>query len=96
MRLKLRLPLGKSDEIPEPTVCPYANCGGAFCCAKWRPSHCGKPPCRRDSPPVPVSARRRTLRVYSADVNHMPTSERVKGVAVMRCARTVGLVQLHR
>ena len=28
MRLELRLPLVKPDEMSEPKVCPYAQCGG--------------------------------------------------------------------
>ena len=85
MRLELRLPAVKPDEIQEPTRCPYPPCGGRH----FRLHQVvGKPV--RDTVYQTVTARRyqclrcrRTFRVYPTGVKRAPTSQRVKGLAVM-------------
>ena len=85
MRLELRLPLVKPDEMSEPTLCPYAKCGGRH----FR-LHQVVAKAVRDTVYTGVIARRyaclrcqRTFRVYPTGVNHAPTSQRVKGLAVL-------------
>lgn len=85
MRLELRLPPVEPDEICEPMVCPYAKCGGRH----FR-LHQVVAKAVRDTVYTGVIARRyaclrcqRTFRVYPTGVNHAPTSQRVKGLAVL-------------
>ncbi len=85
MRLELRVPAVKPDEICEPQVCPYAKCGGRH----FR-LHQVVAKAVRDTVYAGVTARRyaclrcqRTFRVYPTGVNHASTSQRVKGLAVM-------------
>jgi transposase-like protein len=85
MRLELRVPAVKPDEICEPQVCPYAKCGGRH----FR-LHQVVAKSVRDTVYDGVTARRyaclrcqRTFRVYPPGVNRAPTSQRVKGLAVM-------------
>jgi transposase-like protein len=85
MRLELRLPTVKPDEIREPEVCPYPKCGGRH----FRQHQLVAKPVR-DTVYREVTARRyqcrrcrRTFRVYPTGVNHASTSTRVKGLAVM-------------
>jgi hypothetical protein len=84
VRLELRLPLVKPDEMSEPTLCQYPKCGGRHF---RRHQVVAKPV--RDTVYTAVTARRyqclrcrRTFRVYPTGVNHAPTSQRVKGLAV--------------
>lgn len=85
MRLELRLPSVKPDEWQVPSVCRYAACGGQH----FRLHQIVSKPVR-DTVYVTVTARRyqclrcrRTFRVYPTGVNASPTSQRVKGMAVM-------------
>jgi hypothetical protein len=85
MRLELRLPQVKPDEICPPTVCHYPNCGG-----EQLQLHqvVAKPV--RDTVFQQVFGHRyrclrcgRTFRVYPTGVNQAPTSLRVKGLGVL-------------
>jgi transposase-like protein len=85
MRLEMRVPTVKPDEISVPTVCPYARCGGRH----FR-LHQVVAKAVRDTQVAEVFARRyqclrcrRTFRVYPTGVSAAPTSQRVKGLAVM-------------
>lgn len=85
MRLELRVPAVKPDEISVPMVCPHAPCGGRH----FR-LHQVVAKAVRDTQVAEVSARRyqclrcrRTFRVYPTGVSAAPTSQRVKGLAVM-------------
>lgn len=85
MRLELRLPVVEPNEWQEPSICPYAQCGGQhfrLCQVVAKAV--------RDTIFETVTARRyhclrcrRTFRVYPRGVDHAPTSQRVKGLAVM-------------
>jgi hypothetical protein len=85
MRLEMHLPTVEPDDIREPTLCPYAKCGGRH----FRQHQIVAKPVR-DTVYEMVNARRyacrrchRTFRVYPTGVNRAPTSQRVKGLAVM-------------
>src|SRR5258708_33019387 len=85
MRLELRVPAVKPDEICEPQVCPYAKCGGRHFRLHQVVAKGGG-----ETVYGGVTARRyaclrcqRTFRVYPTGVNHASTSQRVKGLAVM-------------
>lgn len=85
MRLELRLPVVKPDEISPPTVCPYPDCGG-----EHLQLHQVVVKPVRDTVFEQVLAHRyrclrcgRTFRVYPTGVNHAPTSLRLKGLAVL-------------
>src|SRR5260221_8056038 len=85
MRLELLLPPVDPEEWEAPSLCPYAGCGGRH----FRLHQVvGKPV--RDTIYQAVTARRyqclrcrRTFRVYPTGVKRAPTSQRVKGLAVM-------------
>ena len=85
MRLELRLPMVKPDEINPPRVCTYTECGGQH----LRLHQVVVKPVR-DTVFQQVLAHRyrclrcqRTFRVYPTGVSQAPTSQRVKGLAVM-------------
>ena len=85
MRLELRLPTVEPNEMSEPRLCPYPKCGGRH----FRQHQVVAKPLR-DTVYTAVTAHRyqcrrcrRTFRVYPTGVNHAPTSQRVKGLAVM-------------
>jgi hypothetical protein len=85
MRLELRVPAVKPDEISVPTACPHGHCGGRH----FR-LHQVVAKSVRDTLVAQVSARRyqclrcrRTFRVYPTGVSQAPTSQRLKGLAVM-------------
>ncbi len=85
MRLELLLPPVDPEEWQVPSLCSYAGCGGRH----FRLHQVvGKP--LRDTVYQTVTARRyqclrcrRTFRVYPTGVKRAPTSQRVKGLAVM-------------
>ena len=85
MRLELRLPVVEPNEWQEPSTCPFGRCGGRH----FRLHQVVAKPVR-DTVYERVLARRyqcrrcrRTFRVYPTGVNHAPTSQRVKGLAVL-------------
>ena len=85
MRLELRVPVVTAEEISEPTICPYAACGGRH----FRLHQIVEKQVR-DTVYQRVSARRyacrrcrRTFRVYPTGVSRAATSQRVKGLAVL-------------
>jgi transposase-like protein len=85
MRLELRVPAVKPDEISEPTACRFAPCEGRHFRLHQRVAKAV-----HDTVFEAVTARRyqclrcgRTFRVYPTGVNHAPTSQRVKGLAVL-------------
>ena len=85
MRLELLLPPVEPEEWQAPSVCPYARCGGRH----FRLHQVVSKPLR-DTVYQTVTARRyqclrcrRTFRVYPTGVKRAPTSQRVKGLAVM-------------
>jgi transposase-like protein len=85
MRLELHLPVVEPEEWREPSTCPFARCGGRY----FR-LHQVVTKAVRDTVYEQVTARRyqcrrcrRTFRVYPSGVSQAPTSQRVKGLAVM-------------
>ena len=85
MRLKLLLPQVEPDIFQEPSVCPYAQCGGQHFHLRQEVSKAV-----RDTVYSEVTARRydclrcvRTFRVYPLGVNADQTSRRLKGLAVL-------------
>lgn len=85
MRLELLLPSVDPQEWQVPHQCPYAGCGGRH----FRLHQVVDKPVR-DTVYRPVTARRyqclrcrRTFRVYPTGIKRAPTSQRVKGLAVM-------------
>lgn len=85
MRLELRLPEVKPEEICAPKVCRYAKCGG-----RHLRLHQVVTKAVRDTVVEQVTVRRyqclrcrRTFRVYPTGVQRAATSQRVKGLAVM-------------
>jgi hypothetical protein len=85
MRLELRVPAVNPDEISDPTVCRFAPCEGRH----FR-LHQIVAKAVHDTVFETVTARRyqclrcgRTFRVYPSGVNQAPTSQRVKGLAVL-------------
>ena len=85
MRLELRVPAVKPDEISVPTVCRYAPCGGQH----FRLHQVVVKPVRDTAFEVVTARRyqclrcRRTFRVYPTGVSRAATSQRVKGLAVL-------------
>jgi hypothetical protein len=85
MRLELRLPVVKPDEIRPPTVCGYPACGG-----QHLQLHQVVVKPVRDTVFEQVLAHRyrclrcgRTFRVYPTGVSQAPTTLRLKGLAVL-------------
>jgi hypothetical protein len=85
MRLKLLLPQVEPDVFQEPSVCPYAQCGGRHFHLRQEVSKAVRDTVYRE-----VSARRyeclrcgRTFRVYPLGVTDDQTSRRLKGLAVL-------------
>jgi hypothetical protein len=85
MRLKLLLPSVEPSMFEEPSVCPYAKCGGQHFHLRQE-----VPKPVRDTVYSEVTARRydclrcgRTFRVYPLGINDDQTSRRLKGLAVL-------------
>src|SRR5713101_9012490 len=85
MRLELLLPPIDPEDWQAPRLCPYARCGGRH----FRLHQVVSKPVR-DTVYQAVTARRyqclrcrRTFRAYPTGVKRAPTSQRVKGLAVM-------------
>jgi hypothetical protein len=85
MRLKLLLPQVEPDVFQEPSVCPYAKCGGQHFHFRQDVSKAV-----RDTVYTEVTARRydclrcgRTFRVYPLGISDDQTSRRLKGLAVL-------------
>jgi hypothetical protein len=85
MRLKLLVPSVEPSGFEEPSVCPYAKCGGKHFHLR---QEVHKPV--RDTVYTEVTARRydclrcgRTFRVYPLGISDDQTSRRLKGLAVL-------------
>ncbi len=85
MRLKMLLPRVEPHVFEEPSVCPYAQCGGKHFHLR---QEVHKPVC--DTVYGEVTARRydclrcgRTFRVYPLGITDDQTSRRLKGLAVL-------------